>query len=784
MSLMPFETSTAFAAEPIAFRPSVVCVADEDATQAKIRAQLGDDYDLLFVAREALVAALLSTRTVALLLASWDARTVEIAHATRPELWTIVLGDSAVPSDALIDTALQGTPLRYVPGAKMLPAVLAAIRPPRGAVARHRLDGIIVSWNGNDFGYAVDDISNGGISFRIPVGTLASPPCVGDILADISVGLPTKSHLNGVDAIVQRIRADETGYVVGCTLSRRTASARQLEQTIEDPALILGLLTRAAADGIDVKLGGRRVGGSGGEVLRERQTLRLPLDAPALTAFDLVECSFEARDSQFTFVTAVVDNAPLTLKLPRRIVRVQRRAVGRFRPLPERAVMVELALPFSRDRVFRRVEDISTAGLSVQTDPAFDLLPIGCEIAINIRIAGEELRCTGSVLGFDAETQRSRIAFTGMSEAAKLRLADLILRARFPEVQEASSTSFDELWRCFRESAFIPPAKQTDLEPQLPRIRVAFEALHARRHNLLKTVLVKDADRVVGHVSAIRAYRRTLMCQHLAAVVGYNVGPQLNLAVAEFFSQNPALDYFRIWYFSDASWSNRVFGDFARRVTDTRLSDLRAVAHFEMPTDLSFPIDPEIAVMEASASELALVEHHLVGREPAIILSSDDLHRGGLQLGELNAEFRALGLERRRRVLVATANSRLLGFALLEISSPGLNLYEALSSFQIVVTSAGMSRAQNVRASLLSAAMPIYRQSGRMTARGLLPLQEADAYRELGLTLDEKHSMRWTCHRSLWRQFSDHVEALGAKHQALLKLREERRSHRSLTNPA
>ena len=53
-----------------------------------------------------------------------------------------------------------------------------------------------------------------------------------------------------------------------------------------------------------------------------------------------------------------------------------------------------------------------------------------------------------------------------------------------------------------------------------------------------------------------------------------------------------------------------------------------------------------------------------------------------------------------------------LGFALVEMSSAGLNLSEALSAFQLFVTDAGHAEDQGVRLALLNAVMPIYRNAG------------------------------------------------------------------------
>jgi len=103
-----------------------------------------------------------------------------------------------------------------------------------------------------------------------------------------------------------------------------------------------------------------------------------------------------------------------------------------------------------------------------------------------------------------------------------------------------------------------------------------------------------------------------------------------------------------------------------------------------------------------------------------------------------------------------------LGFALAELSSPGLNLSEALSAFQIFITDEGNAAQDAVRRALLHTVVPIYRNAGRTSARGLLAPDEVDAYARIGVPVSAEQSMCWTCHRGLYPRFCDHVERLFA----------------------
>ena len=292
-------------------------------------------------------------------------------------------------------------------------------------------------------------------------------------------------------------------------------------------------------------------------------------------------------------------------------------------------------------------------------------------------------------------------------------------------------------------------------------VRETFLNAYARPSDVFKAVVARDESdgKLVGHVSGIRAYRHTWMPTHLAALPTAHVGHLLNLGAADYFLQTADFEFFKIYFHADSKWPARIFGGFARLQRDHNQSELRAYRHIMLDTEAPIPEAPfGIEVLEASSAELAMVERHFVQRERGLLLRSDDLTRQTLQLGELGKSFAAVGLRRRRRVLVAMRRNSCLGFALAEISSPGLNLSEALSAFQIFITSEGNAEQELVRRALLGSLAPIYRNAGRTVARGLVTPSEVGAYERIGLPVNAEQWMCWTYHRNLCPRFCDYVD--------------------------
>jgi hypothetical protein len=302
--------------------------------------------------------------------------------------------------------------------------------------------------------------------------------------------------------------------------------------------------------------------------------------------------------------------------------------------------------------------------------------------------------------------------------------------------------------------------KQDILAPVLPQITDTLDKLNRRPTKLFKSLVSKKGDRLVGYVSGLRAYRSTWLSQHLAGAAGAHTGPLLNVGLAEYFGQDPDVEYCKVYFRPENRWPARVFGNFARKVSDPWLSDLRTYQYFNISTDLSgLGGSGAIRVVEAQPGDLTIVEQHFVTTERGLLIRSDDLTRANLELRPLNESYRELGLERRRHVLLALDRDTPVAFALAEISSPGLNLSELLSAFRIHYLASEHDRIAQAHHELMAAALRFYRDAGRPFAVALaLPEQVAD-YERAGLTSHKRYTC-WTCYRPLGLRFSEHVEYL------------------------
>jgi hypothetical protein len=678
---------------------------------------------------------------------------------------------SATVQESLLEATARGVEIAHVDDELQLAERIFKLTFPRSAMARHRVRGNLdVSWIGATAQFRLVDISNDGFAFSVEAEQALDAMLPGAVLEGVEIRTPRGVALSGGAAVVRHVEVAADGspfYWVGCELRpARTPPAEQIT-VIQDRALVAGLLRNAlrtggivvgAVDAMDSEIQCGR-----GDLDAQRGEISLP-GATSFPAHSVLRGRFELGGSVYRFFTSVIHAAPLTLSAPTRLEAIQQRGSTRYLPPMSAPVQVDLSSILAGASAIRNVRDLSSTGFSLDIDPLTDLCPPGTVFhRVVIRISGQEFVCRGRVKNLTrlagSKEARCGVVFQDMDESTRVRLADRIVASRYPGLSDGCRVPFDDLWRFFLDTRFIYPEKQANLAPLIPEIQRTIESLNARPTKLFKSVVALDGGRIVGHISSLRVYDRSWMSQHLAASVGRHAGSLLNFGQVEVFEQNPDLEYFKAFFRPDNRWPARVFGAFAKTIKDARLSDLRSFSYFTIPITFSIVAPGDIEVVECSEDELSVVERYFVQRERGLLLRSDNLTRRALTLSDLNAAYKKLGLQRRRRVLLAWRKGVPLGFALVEISSPGLNFSEILSAFRLFVLPEGESSARHVRISLLSSVLAIYRQAGRPAAVGLAPFEERAQWELLGLETHKIYTA-WTCHRALLQRFSDHVDRL------------------------
>ena len=655
---------------------------------------------------------------------------------------------------------------------------------PRGRT-RHSLPGIgatLVTIDGERLDCSLIDLSNRGLAVRLnPHDGLLLP---GTRIDSVELQRDGTPLLDGVTGIVRYIEVlapgpvDSLAYKVGLELFPSMPRAREAaDQVLVEPVRIVALLqeglTRSRLTVRIADAGTLVAIGCPAQLDRQKREVRVRGDAPIdLEVGDVVEARLELAGSSYSFVASVrqVDRADApgySLRLPRAVrVRRQRRSV-RFRPHPERPVTVTLVSPFTGELDARPVLNVTASGVGFVISEELDLLPVGSRIPrLILRFNdGTELQCRARVrtLALAAGEQSGEavcgVEFEGLSSTERGRIADGIVHAGQPDLRDGTAATFDDLWTFFQETGFLYAAKLASMKKEI--VGSTLRRLLSEPNDLLKTSIFAKDGKIEGHASGVRVYRQTWMLQHLAARMTSKTtmtrGQMLNLAVIEYLEQLPGIEWVKIWYRPANRWPARVFGGFAHKLADHGLSSLATYEYMVSPALAAEPSRSGLTVRTGDEADGAWVEAFFVSAREAVLLRSDDLTSRHLMLKDVDEAYAEFGLARRRELLVAERAGRFLGFALLEVSSPGLNFSELTNTFRVFTAEPD----REVQLALIASARERYLKLGFERCIGLVSEGEVAPFKALGFKRVKAYAC-WTWHRSHYQAFCEHILKLRA----------------------
>ncbi len=646
---------------------------------------------------------------------------------------------------------------------------------------RHVVPGLRVVWAGlTESSHQVSDLSPGGFSFELPSAEPIEPFVPGSILTGVRFVRHGRVCIQGVPVEVRHLSALAEGYRVGCSF--RTEADSRLGppvQTLQDPVKCLALVRTALRRGalrLDHPEGDTLLL-RGGNVDLPRHEFRVNHPLWDIPRFEVVRFTFESAGGSYTFATSLLEAGEQPVfRAPALIEeRFRRRSERR---LIEGTVEVRLEGPLFDKPVSGRLVDLSTAGLSMVVSDRSPVAPGAfidrLRLQLGDKVLGLRAQITHCLRLEGSGGVRLGIRFKAVSDEDEVVLTRFLMAVALPTVEDGEKLSFDELFELFSRTHLLKDDYIQQLRPSLPVIRQTFERLGREGGTLFKALMLRHQGALAGYVSVVRAYDKTWWVQHLAADPGPHRAPYLlNMGAAELFGQGGETEYFKAAFFADNKWPARIFGRFARRIDDARVSVLRGFMPATLPLDLAqLTLRPHdgISVRDCEPDRLWLVERYFVRTRPDLLLRSDNLTKQHLLLQDLSARYAESRLDRGRRILLAIDRDRPVAFALVEHASPGFNLQEHFNSVRVhFLEPADAQKRQVLRSALLSRAIEVFHETGATLARVFLRSNEASEYAALGLKPGSL-VLEWTCHRSQFRSFTDHVhrifEALMARERA------------------
>ncbi len=482
----------------------------------------------------------------------------------------------------------------------------------------------------------------------------------------------------------------------------------------------------------------------------------------ALSEMDIVSCQFVRDNAQLQFWAVVLDidraQGRLDLRFPKRIDKLWARATLRYEFEKKDAPTVKIVSPITPDHpLVRPVVNLSPLGLRVEVLPDKDMLIRGMTLEhITLLLPGDQtLHLQGEVrylapVSPDNPTGPAYcgIQFRHASPTTHHALVDYLISKNYPQVVDAGPQDEEALWDFYRNADFYTPAKQKACIGTPDQVRATQRAMLRAPPPFSRRLIFKDGGRIYGTVSLQQICQRTWLVHHLCAVRHRTqfVPKSLLLFLGEYISKTPEIHYVKMMWRPNNTWSNRMFNRLVHRLHDGEQSVVRVYSYLQRPSG-PFPNPPPdprgIAIRPIAPDEIAEVESYFINQEEYFFMKSEDLYRGAYELESVNRKYQTLGLFRTRKVFGAFDRGRLVGFALAERASPGLNMSNLLNTFQVHTCYPEHPANPTIRELLIRYAVEDYERHGQDKSVALTEEADLSCYEVLGFQ-KVKEYVSWT----------------------------------------
>jgi CRP-like cAMP-binding protein len=271
------------------------------------------------------------------------------------------------------------------------------------------------------------------------------------------------------------------------------------------------------------------------------------------------------------------------------------------------------------------------------------------------------------------------------AQTAVQAVLDKIMRAELRGLRaadEQATLGFDQILAFYQKARFLYPAKMQELEPRFAKVRETWEGLLRGNNDVFKILcLVKPVQGAISITNSICAFQYAPMCwqiQHLVSAERHGLTGTLLmlLGLADWFRRASFAGCHRFTYRPDNPGVTQLFAHFGDQLGQRKL-------HTAVFDYLMEPLDKvEAALKQFTVAGLQVESVHSTPAPDAVGLISRQLHPIELSAlafdhagwDALDARFAAHGLARKRRLLTARdANRQLLGVAVCNLSSEGMN---------------------------------------------------------------------------------------------------------------
>jgi hypothetical protein len=358
--------------------------------------------------------------------------------------------------------------------------------------------------------------------------------------------------------------------------------------------------------------------------------------------------------------------------------------------------------PLARKRMSLEVDEISPCWFSVTEYYESSALFAGLVLPqVELEVApGFSLTCVAQVSRgevHEAEGEKTVkwwIVVLDMGIEDQGKLFALLQRAQRSTSHVNGKVDLEDLLTFFFDAGFVYPEKYATLYARKERFLATYKKLYLENPAIARHFIQMDKGVIQGHLSMVRLYENTWMLHHHAAIgqngAGLRVLNQARDYVNDFRClRSSHLDYLICYFRPNNKFPNRVFGGFARALSNPKHCSIDAFAYLnlnfnghgggEAEEESSWKLD---AAKPEDLEELSNFYEYTSG---GLMLKALNLGPDEKNPSALNGEYEKLGFRRETHLYALKKDGVLKALALAVVSDIGLNLSNLTNCVHVFV---------------------------------------------------------------------------------------------------
>jgi hypothetical protein len=345
--------------------------------------------------------------------------------------------------------------------------------------------------------------------------------------------------------------------------------------------------------------------------------------------------------------------------------------------------------PLARKRISLEVDEISPCWFSVieyhesaALFPGLVIPQVELEVAPGFSVTCRAQVSSGDVSEGDGQqTVKWWIVVLDMSIEDQGKLFGLLQRVQHQTSHACGKIDLEDLLTFFFDAGFVYPKKYASLHIYKERLRETYRKLYLANPAIARHFIQLDKGVIQAHLSMIRFYENTWVIHHHAAIGQNGAGLKVLNQVRDYVTDYRCLysshmDYLACYFRPNNRFPNRVFGGFARALSNPKHCSIDSFAY------LNFHFKEHSAGGEehgwkldvAKAEELAELSSFYDYVSGGLMIKALDLGPDMRDTNTLNDEYQKLGLKREKHLFSLKKDGKLMAVVLAVVSDTGLNL--------------------------------------------------------------------------------------------------------------